>query len=689
MPRRTRLALCPLEAREVPTVDIAPTNVEVFANNKPATVVVPGDEVSVRITVQNFGEAAAHGNLATKVYLSTDAAFDADDRLLGTLPATPIALAPVGGRTSVSGSVKLPKLSLPTPEVPAGQYYLVVEVDSNLAVDPGHHDNNYRASATPLDYRFLFGRVGERDRVALTTVGGTRFSLALTKFEGRIPNGTGELLVSAGGTDLTLTGTTSYSDAKATGGSVTLHDVTVPSSLAKFEMPAADVTHRATFPSGVHDLILHDLGGAPGAGVTIGAGSPAFYADGAELTFTRVHDASIQADAGVGTFTAGEWKTTPGYADTFTAPFVKHLNTKMPKGALSGDFDANVTLAGPAPDERLALSSADIRGTARGTWTVADAKTITVQKAERWQVSAAGLVNELTVAGDWDNTDVTGLTLKAGTIGTLVVKGILNGTTIEATGTTAKTDLAIRQFAVNSVAALDTLTAAAGGIGLLGAVGWRAETDIKARWVRTVLAADDFAASLELTATAPDGNYSLRVADIGGTLGGDERPSQWKVFADVGSIRAGEAKDWKLTDDFGPDSPGAHLGELFLKTYMLDCELEFRNGAGSISGRLISKSKLTTGGEIGSFVVRPVPTADPTVRVNQFSETTVQAARFRLISVRNVSDDASVPPFGFVASLTVDHYVRFQNGKRVARAADVQPGNYDPVGSYLVSVLAP
>jgi hypothetical protein len=97
-----------------------------------------GDVIAVDWTVKNAGTAAARGNWADKLYLSTDATLDSGDRLLTTQAHTgPLA---AGGSYTAHTEVKLP-VDLVGPAV----YYLISATDRGGQVKEYQaEDNNQR-----------------------------------------------------------------------------------------------------------------------------------------------------------------------------------------------------------------------------------------------------------------------------------------------------------------------------------------------------------------------------------------------------------------------------------------------------------------------------------------------------------------------------------------------------------------
>jgi subtilase family serine protease/subtilisin-like proprotein convertase family protein len=114
--------------------------VETSVGNPPASA-APGGSFLISDTVANQGTAAAPGS-ATRYYLSSDAARDAADLLMGG--SRSVAGLAVGGSSSGTASVTVPA---PTP---AGAYFLLACADDLAAAGESDETNNCRASAAKV-----------------------------------------------------------------------------------------------------------------------------------------------------------------------------------------------------------------------------------------------------------------------------------------------------------------------------------------------------------------------------------------------------------------------------------------------------------------------------------------------------------------------------------------------------------
>jgi hypothetical protein len=110
-----------------------------------------GDVIAVDWTVKNVGSAAARGNWADKLYLSTDATLDGGDRLLTTLPHT----GPLASRRQLLGAHRgdaacliwsgRPFITSYRPPTAGGQVKEYQAEDNNQREqDDGRHDGAVR-----------------------------------------------------------------------------------------------------------------------------------------------------------------------------------------------------------------------------------------------------------------------------------------------------------------------------------------------------------------------------------------------------------------------------------------------------------------------------------------------------------------------------------------------------------------
>jgi hypothetical protein len=118
-----------------------PADLEVTAILAPDSG-ISGDSVDIEFTVTNTAAVAASGNWADAVYLSADATWDLDDRLLGRVSF---------GGTLLSGESYTAHLQAQLPPARAGQYRIVVRPDIFNDVYEGTEErDNFGFSADEL-----------------------------------------------------------------------------------------------------------------------------------------------------------------------------------------------------------------------------------------------------------------------------------------------------------------------------------------------------------------------------------------------------------------------------------------------------------------------------------------------------------------------------------------------------------
>jgi len=117
-----------------------PSDLTVQTITIPSTA-LSGDPVEIQWTVQNIGAFAAAGSWTDSVYLSTDAIWDINDRLIGQVAF---------GGTVNPGSSYTSKLDTNLPAAAAGQYRVIVRTDIFDEVVESNELNNTTASANVM-----------------------------------------------------------------------------------------------------------------------------------------------------------------------------------------------------------------------------------------------------------------------------------------------------------------------------------------------------------------------------------------------------------------------------------------------------------------------------------------------------------------------------------------------------------
>jgi Right handed beta helix region len=524
---------------------------------KYAHVAAPGEDAWVTIKIENkTGETlkAAAGTALVKVYTGPD-----KQRLLATYTV------PAGKTETLGKTPWTKKLKFQFPavgdanEIAPGQYNYYVELDPVWKGKTG-------ASVEPFDFVNQFGTVGDRKNVQVTIRGTSPIPGTAAASAGSVKfalkgAGTGTVTVVGGKTNLSFDGTTSDTRVTADdlGGLFQVHDIAVNDDLAFLDLGQVDADGTLWFDGSLGKLSLRSFGGA-GSSLTLTASSD----EPASLSLGSVHDTAITAFRPIDRLDVYEWVDNDGDPETLSAPSIGRLSVE-PGSVGSGDFEVSMTLSGPAAADGLTLGKATVAGTLYSSeWTVGQAGStlavgsIQAARASDWILAATGRVGAVEVAGDWLNSMTADPALKAVTFGQITIGGDLYARGIEATGADVKSNVAIGGFKAKTVSHLDAFTADQGGIAKVEVAGWEAPTAFKTRWIKSLKTTiGDFTADLELTGTRPKTDDSLDSAKITGQLNGT-----WKVFADIGSVEAGEAPSWNLIGGQGAQSPDTLLGSL-------------------------------------------------------------------------------------------------------------------------------
>jgi hypothetical protein len=552
-----------LEPREVPAGDLVVENLNLRRPDdlKQPDVTVPGDELSVFFRVKNESTtAAAVGLTGIHIYFSADENLSGGDVLVGRVQNVHFNVGPGKSYPVVfQGSIRLPVLNLPTPQFPAGSYHILVEVDAGHRISEEDEGNNV-ASSSPFPYVFEFGSVGNRSNVELRASGGTRFSISQT---GPLKP-KGDLVIGGGNIDLNLSSTNKNTFVRADGSPpspIAMRNISAAATVGGVNMRIVDVDGVANFTGGLGSLRLGALSGL--VDIANGFGQPA------ALRFKSVADANITAADGINSFQSGDWIDADATPDFLKAPVVNELLlTKNNTSGHNGDFEADLIVEATSG---VGLGLVDIDGMVRGSiWDVGPAGVVHINQillgaAEDWTLLAAGRVGELTVAGSFKNVDVSQVSLQADRFGILRVQGELSVGPIEVAGKN-NADVAIAKLALSHVTVLSRLTADQGGILQLVTRDWLVRTDLRTRWIGSLLALSDpplgregnFGADLTLLGQNPMALTSLEKAEVEGQI----LPSSWNVFADVKLVTAGSIDTWEFLGGQGTQSPGTLLAHL-------------------------------------------------------------------------------------------------------------------------------
>jgi hypothetical protein len=378
-----------------------------------------------------------------------------------------------------------------------------------------------------------------------------------------------------------------------------------------------------SFPGGIGTLALANVSNSY---ISVGTGPATTFA------LDDLTDVSIQAASGIRSFKAQDWLDTDSPRnDLLQAPFVNGLQ--------AGEFDANVTLAGPAQAGKTeVLGRVDVESIDGGNWTV---------------------------NGDTDN----------------IFGGHVTGANFSSTGTIKSlkaidlTQTLVTANFIQDVAALgdprDSLPAAATNLTLVLAGHGRdgKPTGIKAGVIKGMLISTS--ADYEL------GNIICDSWDGGVILGGSVNKISSK----------GSLTNLTLHLD-GGDGVKNSLGTLDVGAEGLvsRCQITLVNSATLIRAGGFFDSTIKTAGNIGIFTVRASPAEDASL--GDFVGTTVVASRIGLVTVRNVGDDFGVATdFGFRARqiLTYVHYE--DDAKPIHDQNPLTTGAFDTMSNYTAQIV--
>jgi len=375
---------------------------------------VPGDWITVPVTITNTGTAPAVGTRDTPIMLnlrmSGNGTYDNSDPLVQQLALTQ-TLAP---GQSVTLQVKF---QLDT-SVPTGNWYVIAMVDSLDTT------NNTAASSSPVPVTWQFGQIpGRKGSVPLTftDTDGTRVTMKLSG------QGTGTLSFLNGQYSLTLTGTTSASTLTITtskpkngaGGSgrFTLADLTISGAngIKAIVASTTDMSDAVTIDGAISKLTLGNVTGA----LTIGQAAAVTLA--ATVSLGQVNNLVLAAAIPLTSLMVQNWT-----GGSITGTTLGRLTDK-------GSLNANILLTGSAAAQTLGSITVTQQITG-GTWTIAgNAGTVTAKAATNLNVTltpngaAIGNLSSLTLS---DATATNSLQFAANALNSLKISGDLLNSTI-------------------------------------------------------------------------------------------------------------------------------------------------------------------------------------------------------------------------------------------------------------------
>ena len=319
-----------LEPRHLLSVDLVGT---VGLTTVPGPV-VPGDCITLNVRVANQGDQLAAGRMAINYYISPTARI-ADAVQTVVLADQSVKLAP--------GGAKVFKTKFVVPStIPAGDYYILADIDPAHAIAGESSANNLAVSSQQREVTYQFGTVPGRlkpTKMILTEADGSAATLSLNG------PGVGEVTLSGGRWNITLAGTDVTSaftiavkggDGKFALGAIRGADGT--ESLKSISAKSVNLTGAGVELGGsLGGMTIRDLIG--GADVFAG-GVPA------QKSKITVHEIGNGTTIEIGSTISSLSAARIGIADIF-APSIAGITTKGDRLlAMPGDFSADVTISG-------------------------------------------------------------------------------------------------------------------------------------------------------------------------------------------------------------------------------------------------------------------------------------------------------------------------------------------------------
>lgn len=409
---------------------------------------VPGDAISVPVTISNIGATAAAASSAAPIKVelrgSADNLYDLADVLAGQI----ILTSPLAPGARVTRTVKLR-----IPAAPIAQLYMVVAVDTTGVVPESNEDNN-SASSPPATVAWQFGIVPNRTGSVPLTLSDSDGTLVTFRLSGL---GTGTITSTADGYNVSLANTTTATSLSITttksGGSdarFTLHDLTIAGPINSVAAATTDFTGDISITQNAASLMLGNL---RTSALTIGSPLVAPVKPATcKITFASAENLSLTSDIGIASLTAVNWLDTDLTHDSLAAPFLAALkitgraNTKL-LPAIPGDFAADLTLTGPPATSTLSsLGATTIAGeVGPASWRITGkARKITAGSfapgfAANITGALDGVVAKTSLSGQITAKSISGITAPAITDATILAGANL-GSDLALGGTSSAAD---------------------------------------------------------------------------------------------------------------------------------------------------------------------------------------------------------------------------------------------------------
>lgn len=313
------------------------------------------EELRTTATIRNVGDVVYRGRGTIEYYFSTDGTLDtAADFLFHTQDVD--ALPTRGRSKDFRLDIAEPKLinpPAPLRAVPAAEYQVIARLVLADSAFDTNADNNAAPGSGVVDVDYLFGRVGERDNVQITTTlsNGTEATFAIDRVGiGRVSMVDGRMVVEVANTELNA----SLLIRTARNAVVPISQIILTSAMQAFKAPNSVITGSIIVDDMVREIIVGGMSGLINLGVN--------RLRGLSMNLGNVNDLVINSNAVISDLNVNSWRNTDASPDSIIAPTVSRISS-------GGDFDANVTTSRRNSNSH-SIDHARVGGAARGIWNV-------------------------------------------------------------------------------------------------------------------------------------------------------------------------------------------------------------------------------------------------------------------------------------------------------------------------------
>jgi hypothetical protein len=453
---------------------------------------LPGDRVSVPVTVTDIGADAAVGPVTVTLYGSPDNTLD----LSGNDPDPEIGDLTAGVNLAQGQSKDFVfSLTIPPDAIP-GSYYLIAVAEASPAINETKTANNLDVSDNTLEIIWQAGTFGDRSNFALSVMDlngvVTKFSLS--------GGGYAQIIGGDDFTQLVIQDTTPNSvlTITAPAGTITeIGDIVVNGSLKGLIAKTVVLDGSLTVGGTIGTLVLNDVQDDHVIDLNT-LGLPVDPKLGLTIALDQVADCSLDTNGiPIKSLTVTEWLGD----GTIQAPWIGALTVKGDKKrTIAGSFEADLKLAS-APPMKPILGAVKIAGD------LADA--------------------------EWN--------LANGTVAGIQVGGKVRQLDLDDAG-------AIKSF--KAAGFEDSEVSATGEIGAFVVGAWE-DSDLVADSVKSLTSGDFSHGLLVLQGYHALGKPVLGSAKVGNITDSAQDPDSrgWVVMGDVGAVTVGDVNDWYFRAD--------------------------------------------------------------------------------------------------------------------------------------------